>query len=93
MHRNAAPILLSLLFGCDSQAIRKSQGPPTVEADDDGYEEALDCDDSNPDVHPGAQEYCDGVDNDCDGLIDDEDSNVQDSITTYADDDGPGTVP
>ena len=30
----------------------------------------LDCDDSNPDLRPGALEWCDAVDNDCDGEID-----------------------
>ncbi len=29
-----------------------------------------DCDDTRSSVHPGANEVCDGVDNDCDGLID-----------------------
>ncbi|TNE62866.1 MAG: T9SS type A sorting domain-containing protein [Bacteroidetes bacterium] len=32
---------------------------------------SLDCDDSNPDIFPGATEVCDNVDNDCDGLVDD----------------------
>ncbi len=29
-----------------------------------------DCDDDDPDVHPGAAEVCDGADNDCDGVVD-----------------------
>ncbi|MCB9759595.1 MAG: right-handed parallel beta-helix repeat-containing protein [Alphaproteobacteria bacterium] len=40
------------------------------EADDDGDGYRVsdgDCDDGNPDVHPGAAEICDGRDNDCSG--------------------------
>jgi len=44
--------------------------------DNDGFldcgVEDLDCDDSDPSVHPGAGEACDEVDNDCDGLIDED---------------------
>ncbi|MCB9694588.1 MAG: putative metal-binding motif-containing protein [Alphaproteobacteria bacterium] len=37
---------------------------------------AQDCDDDDPDVHPGADEVCDGIDDDCDGLVDDADPDV-----------------
>lgn len=42
-----------------------------------------DCNDANSQVHPGATETCNGVDDDCDGLIDE---NVQ--TVWYADADG-----
>jgi len=31
----------------------------------------IDCDDTDPNVHPGAAEACDGKDNDCNGNVDD----------------------
>jgi hypothetical protein len=53
---------------------------------------ATDCDDTNPDVLPGAQEVCDGLDNDCNTLVDTEDPGMAtDSLQTYyRDDDGDG---
>ncbi len=49
--------------------------PECRDADDDGYglycPLGRDCDDGNPDVHPGAAEICNGRDDDCDGKIDD----------------------
>ena len=42
-----------------------------VDADGDGFDEELDCDDEDPDVHPDAEDTCgDGVDNDCSGFAD-----------------------
>ena len=47
-----------------------------------------DCDDASGEVHPGATEYCDGIDNNCvDGV--DEDT-AADASTWYADTDGDG---
>ena len=48
----------------------------------------LDCDDADPAQHPGADEYCNGEDDDCDGLVDEDDA--VDAGTWYADMDGDG---
>ncbi|MFC1889334.1 putative metal-binding motif-containing protein [Thermodesulfobacteriota bacterium] len=46
---------------------------PCFDNDGDGYYdiacEGTDCDDGNPEVYPGADEVCNGVDDDCDGLV------------------------
>jgi hypothetical protein len=43
-----------------------------VDVDGDGYASS-DCDDSDPDVHPGAVDLKNGLDDDCDGQIDEDD--------------------
>ncbi|HMV70300.1 MAG TPA: MopE-related protein [Myxococcota bacterium] len=50
--------LLALLVACGH------------DADHDGSPEGVDCDDSDPEVFPGAVEVCNDVDDDCDGLTD-----------------------
>ncbi|MFH1464551.1 MAG: MopE-related protein [Pseudomonadota bacterium] len=64
---------------------------PVGDGDGDGYVGEADCDDADPAIHPGADERCDGIDNDCDGLLDDDDDDgVVDPGTWYADEDGDG---
>ncbi len=46
-----------------------------------------DCNDGDEAVHPGADELCDGVDQDCDGELDEE---AIDEVVLYADGDGDG---
>ena len=47
----------------------------------------LDCDDTNADISPDADETCDDADQDCDGVIDED---ATDALTFYADADGDG---
>lgn len=47
-----------------------------------------DCDDADDTVFPGAEESCDGKDNDCNAVIDDD---PVDGVATFTDADGDGT--
>ena len=38
--------------------------------DNDGFTADLDCNDNNASVYPGAEEVCDGFDNNCDAIVD-----------------------
>ncbi len=54
--------------------------------------DATDCDDTRPDINPGAIEVCNDLDDDCDTLIDDADDSLDATTGTafYTDADGDG---
>ena len=60
--------LLTLLLAMGPSSPLLAGGDEPIDEDGDGFEAADDCDDSDANVHPDAEEVCDdGVDNDCDG--------------------------
>lgn len=72
--------LLLALGGCsDSSTVE------IVDADADGYTVTEDCDDARADAHPGADEVCNGLDDDCDDVADE-----MLGVTYYADTDHDG---
>ena len=58
-----------------------------IDNDGDGFLAEEDCDDADPTINPGAEEVCDGTDNNCDGQIDED---VTDTFYADSDDDGFG---
>ena len=70
-------------YGDLDQAREDCDGAPS------GYsEQGGDCDDGDEQVNPGADERCDGLDNDCDEDVDEDDA--VDAPTWYRDGDGDG---
>ncbi len=47
--------------------------PATRDVDGDGFVAAEDCDETNPDINPGADEICNLIDDNCSGTADDGD--------------------
>jgi hypothetical protein len=83
----ALPLLLlplALTIACGD----KTDDTGSPDGDGDGYSLDEDCDDTDPDVNPGAAERCNGIDDDCDGQIDEE--GAAGSDTFFADVDGDG---
>ncbi|MCB9743673.1 MAG: hypothetical protein H6740_13820 [Alphaproteobacteria bacterium] len=79
--------LVLSLAACKDDATTDSNTGGPADADQDGYDEEVDCDDLDANIHPDAEEICDGVDNNCDGVVDDDASDIS---TWYADSDGDG---
>ena len=67
-------------FGDASTALEACEALPDYVPTSD------DCDDGDADIYPGAEELCDGLDNDCDDIVD----NGLSSGTWYADADEDG---
>jgi len=67
---------MMVIGGCAEPGKDSSQSPDDTDpssmadADQDGSRDTDDCAPEDPEVHPGAEEVCDGVDNNCDDQID-----------------------
>ncbi len=69
-------------FGDPAQSVLACYQPQGFVADD------TDCDDADANQHPGADEYCNGEDDDCDGTVDEDEA--LDVRVWYEDFDGDG---
>jgi len=63
-------VLLVVLVGTSASLSPLVRTVAFEDADHDGYTPPADCDDSNPLIHPGARDFCNGVDENCNGVAD-----------------------
>ena len=84
------PTTLALLIACgdkDDDDEEDDTASGETDADGDGFPEGDDCDDDDATTYPGADELCDGVDNDCDDEVDED---ATDATAAWADADADG---
>jgi hypothetical protein len=104
MSRFTLCLVLFSMLSCRTDPLAKDTGfdsgspetgesaAPGLDADGDGFTAEDDCDDEDPSINPGAEELCNGLDDDCDGLVDDDDPGIEPSNQTnwYRDSDNDG---
>jgi hypothetical protein len=83
-------MILILLVACVEDlgpGIRVPDSGVRYDIDGDGFFQDEECDDNDPQNHPGGVEVCDGKDNDCDGRYDED---AENATLVYPDADGDG---
>jgi hypothetical protein len=85
--RTFISVLILCITGCNSNKPDDSTSEPSNDKDQDGSPATEDCNDEDASIRPGADELCNGVDDDCDGTVDD---NAIDMTRYYPDSDGDG---
>ena len=93
--RTFALFLFALSTGCGvPDLIEKMASPYSEEdlsdSDGDGVLGISDCDDADAAVYPGAEEVCNGIDDNCDGSVDAEGSDAVDAYEWFVDADADG---
>lgn len=79
-----------LMLACTGDTISANDlvtGDTGFDADGDGFDASVDCNDDDASVFPGASELCDGADQDCDDNVDE---SASDATAYYPDLDADG---